>query len=213
MAVPYFAARENVGERPESEIRFYSAHPRNYLAAHPQNVMFGRTTFRLGAQERELFMGFVVPLIALIGLWPPLSAARIAYGSGLLLAFDVSLGFNGFPYPWLHDYVLPYRGLRVPARMAMVVGLALAILAGYGVRGWRRRWQPPVGAVVRRAALGVARISFGADAQDDLDNRAPIYAALPRTRRTSCSSSRWCGPTSRSSQPTCTSRRSTGTRS
>jgi hypothetical protein len=35
-------------------------------------------------------------------------------------------------YPWLHAYVLPYRGLRVPARMAMVVGLDLAILAGYG---------------------------------------------------------------------------------
>jgi len=132
MAVPYFAARENVGERPEHEVRFYSATPRNYLAAHTQNVLFGRLTSHLGGQERELFMGFVVPLIALVGLWPPLSAARIAYALGLLLAFDVSLGFNGMLYPWLHDYVLPYRGLRVPARMAMVVGLALAILAGYG---------------------------------------------------------------------------------
>jgi hypothetical protein len=132
MSVPYFSARENVGERPESEIRFYSATPRNYLAAHPQNVLFGPHTSSLGGQERELFMGFFVPLIALVGLWPPLSAARIAYALGLVLAFDVSLGFNGMLYPWLHEYVLPYRGLRVPARMAMVVGLGLAILAGYG---------------------------------------------------------------------------------
>ena len=133
MAVPYFAARASVGERPESEIRFYSATPQNYLAAHTQNVMFGPSTARLGAQERELFTGFAVPLIALIALWPPLSSARIAYALGLVLAFDVSLGFNGMSYPWLHSYFLPYRGLRVPARMAIVVGLALAILAGYGM--------------------------------------------------------------------------------
>jgi hypothetical protein len=132
MAIPYFAARSSVGERPEFEIRFYSAQPINYLAAHQQNVVFGRSTARFGSQERELFMGFFVPLLALVGLWRPLSASRIAYLAGLLLAFDLSLGYNGALYPLLHDYVLPYRGLRVPARMGMVVGLALAVLAGYG---------------------------------------------------------------------------------
>ncbi len=182
MAVPYFAARENVGERPESEIRFYSALPRNYLAAHPQNVMFGRTTFRLGAQERELFMGFVVPLIALIGLWPPLSAARIAYGFGLVVAFDVSLGFNGFLYPWLHEYVLPYRGLRVPARMAMVVGLALAILAGYGVQRLattvrnRQSWAVLFAALSLGVALEYRSVPM---LRTIWTTAPPIYAALP----------------------------------
>jgi hypothetical protein len=90
-------------------------------------------TSHWGKQERELFMGIVVPLVALVGLWPPLSAARLGYGLGLLFAFDLSLGFNGISYPLLHAYVLPYRGLRVPARMAIVVGLCLAILVGYGV--------------------------------------------------------------------------------
>ena len=132
MAIPYFAARQNVGERPESEIRFYSAVPGDYLLAHRQNVLVGPQTWRQGKQERELFMGFLVPLIALVGLWPPLSAARIGYALGFLLALDISFGYNGMVYPWLHEYVLPYRGLRVPARMAMVVGLGLAIFAGYG---------------------------------------------------------------------------------
>jgi hypothetical protein len=182
MAVPYFAARENVGERPESEIRFYSAVPRNYLAAHPQNVMFGRTTFRLGAQERELFMGFVVPLIVLIGLWPPLSAARIAYGLGLLVAFDVSLGFNGFLYPWLHEHVLPYRGLRVPARMAMVVGFALAILAGYGVQRLatlvrnRNSWAVLFAALSLGVALEYRSVPM---LRTIWTTAPPIYAALP----------------------------------
>jgi hypothetical protein len=133
MAVPYFAARASVGERPVSEIEFYSATPRNYLAAHHRNVMFGRSTSQWGGQERELFMGVVVPLIALVGLWPPLSAARIAYALGLVVAFDISLGFNGMLYPWLHAYVLPYRGLRVPARMAMIVGMSLSVLVGFGM--------------------------------------------------------------------------------
>ena len=131
--LPYLAVRHNVGERTVSEITFYSATAQNYLAAHPQNVVFGSLTPRLGGQERELFTGFLVPLVALIGLWPPLSATRIAYALGLIVAFEVSLGYNGLLYPWLHDYVLPYRGLRVPARMAMVVGFGLAVLAGFGV--------------------------------------------------------------------------------
>ena len=90
--LPYLAVRHNVGERTVEEIKFYSATAQNYLAAHPQNVVFGSLTSHLGGQERELFMGFLVPLVALVGLWPPLSATRIAYALGLILAFEVSLG-------------------------------------------------------------------------------------------------------------------------
>jgi hypothetical protein len=182
MAAPYFAARENVGERPEAEIRFYSATARNYLAAHPQNVLFGKRTAHLGGQERELFMGFAVPLIALVALWPPLSAARIAYALGLVLAFEVSLGFNGMLYPWLHEHVLPYRGLRVPARMAMVVGLGLAILAGFGaarissvVRG--RRATAAVGICL---ALAVAAEYYSVPMLKSVSASPPaIYDVLP----------------------------------
>jgi hypothetical protein len=132
-AVPYFQARRSLGDRPVSEIQFYSATPQNYMGAHARNALFGPITTAWGGQERELFEGLAVPLIALVGLWPPLSAARIGYTLGLLLAFEASLGLNGVLYPWLHEHVLPYRGLRVPARMAMIVGLTLAILGGYGV--------------------------------------------------------------------------------
>ena len=103
MAMPYMAARASVGERPVNEIEFYSATARNYLAAHPRNVMFGGLTPQWGGQERELFMGIVVPLLALVGLWAPLSAVRIAYVLGLVVAFEISLGFNGVLHPWLHE--------------------------------------------------------------------------------------------------------------
>jgi len=132
-AVPYFEARRTVGERPVQEIEFYSATPINYLAAHHRNTLFGKATAGWGGQERELFQGIAVPLIALIGLWPPLSRVRFAYAVALGLAFEISLGLNGALFPWLHEHVLPYRGLRVPARMGIFVGLSLAVLAGYGV--------------------------------------------------------------------------------
>ncbi len=132
-AIPYFEARQTVGERPLEEIKFYSATPINYLAAHPRNALIGTKTAGWGGQERELFQGLVVPLIALIGLWPPLSRARLGYAIAMALAFEISLGFNGVSFPWLHAYVLPYRGLRVPARMAILVGMSLAVFVGYGV--------------------------------------------------------------------------------
>jgi hypothetical protein len=130
--VPYFSAREAVGERRTEEIEIYSATPQNYLAAPYWNERFGLETHKRGGPERELFQGFAAPIVAVVGLWPPLSAARIAYALGLITAFETSLGYNGLAYPWLHEYVLPYRGLRVPSRMSIVVGLSLAILVGFG---------------------------------------------------------------------------------
>lgn len=182
MALPYFEARHAVGERPTPEIEFYSATPRNYLAAHPSNVVFGTATAAWGGQERELFMGIVVPLLAFVGLWPSLSAARIAYAMGFVVAFDISLGFNGVSYPWLHEYVLPYRGLRVPARMAMVVGLALTILAGYGMARICRSIRNRTASMAVVLAL-TAIVSLEYRSRPPLKkiwtSPPPIYNALP----------------------------------
>ncbi len=152
-ARPYLAARRAVGERPASEVEFYSATPGNYLVAHQRNALFGPLSAGRGEQERELFMGIAVPLLAVAGLWPPVSAARAGYAVALALAFELSLGFNGIGYAWFRDLVLPYRGLRVPARMAMLVGLSLAILAGYGVAQICRRWKTRTARALAVAAI------------------------------------------------------------
>jgi hypothetical protein len=96
------------------------------------NAVYGKVFARFMQPERQLFPGFVAVALAIVGLWPPLSTTRLAYGLGLLLAFDVSLGFNGLVYRALYDYFLPFRALRIPARMGMMVGFSLAVLAGYG---------------------------------------------------------------------------------
>lgn len=129
----YLAAREVVGERDRAAVADSSATWRNYLAPPELNAVYGKVFARFMQPERRLFPGFVAVALAIVGLWPPLNAIRLAYGLGLLLAFDVSLGFNGLLYPALYDYFLPFKALRAPARMGLMVGFSLAVLAGHGV--------------------------------------------------------------------------------
>jgi hypothetical protein len=147
----YLAAREVVGERGREDVAESSATWRNYLAPPELNAVYGKVFARFMQPERRLFPGFVAVALAIVGLWPPLNAIRLAYGLGLLLAFDVSLGFNGLLYPALYDYFLPFKALRVPARMGLMVGFSLAILAGYGVARIAGRLRP---GWARRAVVG-----------------------------------------------------------
>jgi len=145
LARAYLDARQVMGgERRPAEVAEGSAHWWNYLAPPEANAVYGEIFHRFAEPERRLFPGFVAVALALVGVWPRRredSASSIhrfayspvlAYALGLLLAFDLSLGLNGFSYRLLYDYVAPFRGLRVPARMGLMVGLSLAVLAGYG---------------------------------------------------------------------------------
>jgi hypothetical protein len=142
----YLGARRVVGERGLQEVMDGSALPRNYLAPPEVNLLYGDAFARFMDPERRLFPGFLAVALALVALWPPLSATRVAYALGLVVAFDVSLGFNGVLYRALYDYFLPFRALRIPARMGIMVVFSLAVLGGYGaariggiVRSSRRR--------------------------------------------------------------------------
>jgi hypothetical protein len=154
----YLGARKVVGERGRQEVMDGSAKLRNYLGPAEANLLYGKVLARFMDGERRLFPGFVAIALALIALVPTASkhenaktrkheneilgfrgfgfrafVPRLAYALGLLLALDVSLGFNGFTYRVLYDYFLPIRALRVPARMGLFVGFSLAVLAGYGI--------------------------------------------------------------------------------
>ena len=138
----YLAARKVVGERGRDEVAQNSATWRNYLAPPEANAVYGRVFARFMDPERRLFPGFVAVALAIVGLWPRtrrgtkekhyVRSVPFAYALGLLLAFDVSLGFNGLIYRGLYDYFLPFKALRIPARMGLMVGFSLAVLAGYG---------------------------------------------------------------------------------
>jgi hypothetical protein len=126
----------------------------------------------------------VVPLLALVGVWPPLSRARLAYVIGAALAFEISLGYNGFVYPWLHELVFPYRGLRVPARMAILVGFSLAVLSGFGVaRIWQAMPTRRMAIAASLIAASLVIIEYRVTLPLKYIDLAPppIYASIPET--------------------------------
>jgi hypothetical protein len=144
---------------------------RNYLAPPEENLLYGDVFHRFTDNERRLFPGFVAVALALVGVWPRnpqvpkssnpqiLKSQTLAYALGLLLAFDVSLGFNGFSYRVLYDYVIPFRALRVPARMGLMVGFSLAVLAGYGVARLAGRMPSPSARRALVAVLGLLMLA------------------------------------------------------
>lgn len=153
VARAYLSARSRVGERGVQEIVDNSATWRNYFAAPAPNVVYGGFTAPFVQPERALFPGIVAMILSLVAIWPRrhedttsthgerfvtswlrrnVTTPQFAYALGLLFSFDLSLGSNGFTYRLLYDYLLPFRALRAPARMGMMAGFSLAVLAGYG---------------------------------------------------------------------------------
>ena len=129
-SIPYRAASTHVGVRAIHEVRTYSAQPRDYLVATPTNHLYGSSE---GAPERRLFPGLLPLILALVGLvLLESSTTAVAYLVGLVVAFELSLGANGYVYPVLYEHVEVLRGLRVPARASAFVLLFLGILAARG---------------------------------------------------------------------------------
>jgi hypothetical protein len=154
----YLGAHKVVGERPRDEIELNgSAHITDYLGAPDTSVLYGTLLKSFGRGERKLFPGFLAIVLSVLGVstigtrgTPGTRGTVIAaYLLGLLMAFDISLGFNGFTFPLLYEHTLPFRGLRIPARSGLVVGFALAVLAGFGAARIRdARWLTLVAAVL-----------------------------------------------------------------
>lgn len=155
LGMAYLNARKVVGERGPQEVIDGSATLTSYLSPGEDNALYGRVFARFIQPERQLFLGFVAMALAAAALWPPVSATRIAYALGALVAFDVSLGFNGLSYRLFYDYVLPFHALRVPARMGLFVGFSVAVLAGFGIARLTSHLTLPA---QRRTAFGVVAI-------------------------------------------------------
>jgi hypothetical protein len=139
VAVEFVRNRPVFSERPIEAVDFYSARAVDYLKPHISSRWYGGWS-EDGFVERQLFPGLVVVALAFIALWPPVKAARIGYAAAMVVAFDGSLGVHGIIFPLLRDYVGPFRGLRVPARFSILVGLTLAILAGFAAKRILERW-------------------------------------------------------------------------
>jgi len=151
----YALNRMTLGERLESDILLYSATLRNYLATTSANVMHGGWSAHFGQSERFLFPGVLAIALAGLGLYAIDRRRMTLVGVGVI-GFVISLGLNTPFYQLLRALVLPYRGLRAPARASILVFLALGALGAYGwtrvMRG-RSKSVTTVATVVMAAAL------------------------------------------------------------
>jgi hypothetical protein len=150
--LPYVSSSKTVGTRREQDIQDWSPTLIHYAATTPANWIYGRFTGGLGHMEATMFPGAIALALAVVGVWPPFSRRRLAYAVLTIVAFDMSLGFNGLTYRLAYSFMWPYQGLRVPARMFVVVSAALAVLSAEGfVRIWRTARSSGL-----RTAMGVA---------------------------------------------------------
>jgi hypothetical protein len=126
---PNWIGRSAVGERQDREIQTFSAFPRDYLTASRRSAVYRMRLHEREEGERELFPGFVTPLLGAAALIPPIGPVVVPALVAVAVSVDASFGVNGFVYPWL-ERVPGFRAFRVPARFRAIAGLYLAILAG-----------------------------------------------------------------------------------
>lgn len=163
------------GTRSESIVRDYSARPLDWLQPNTRSRWYRDVHVVKREGERELFPNVTPMVLAGAGLLPPLTPTRLALLVGGLFAFDGSLGFNGHWYPVAYEHLSPMKSMRVPARLAILVHLSLALLAGVGAGRLVDRVRSPSG---RQAALGIISIVFVVEAMPDL-RLVPLWREPP----------------------------------
>jgi hypothetical protein len=158
----YRQSEKIVGMRPQWEVAQFSAEPQSYLVSPSYNRLYGWTFEKWvspkAVDETQLFPGICAIVLAAIGLWPPFTRVKVAYLIAMLLAFDLSLGFNGLLYR-LVFYLPVFQGLRATARFSVFVQLGLALFAAYGFSRLLQRTLPSRALTVTLVA-GVAGILF-----------------------------------------------------
>ena len=126
-----------------------------------------------GNGERQLFHGFAVIIFAVAGVCTVASRNRdegsadtrrravLAYGLIAALALWLSIGPGPWrPYGLLFRFVPGFNGMRVPARLASVMILGLAVLAGAGFT-WLFDRLPRRRAALAAIAVGAAIVFEG----------------------------------------------------
>ena len=179
VAVQFTRNLATFSERPTGEVEYYSATAVDYLKPHFRSRLYGSWSAN-GFPERQLFPGVVVLALAVVALWPPVRAVRLGYAVAMAVAIDGSLGMHGVIFPWLRDYGGPFRGLRVPARFSVLVGLALAVLAGFAAARILERWPRwRVAIVGALTALVIADPLPRLELEQVWHEPPPIYTGLP----------------------------------
>ena len=164
-AVLWFAgAYTHLSGNSLAEVMGNSADVASYLVP-PENTSLGRwiaantsLTPRWIWGEQTLYAGMVALVLGTIGTWgwfrrPDRLTAAVAVAGGIALALSLGPGIAGH-MPFDYFATLPVMGLlRAPARMALLVMLALSVLVAVGAAYLRTRWHRPATVLLTVAAV------------------------------------------------------------
>ena len=202
IAHPYLYIADNfpAAKRSPHEVAAFSGPLKVFLIAPEENFIWGAATagFRDSVntwQEKTLFPGAVILVLAVLGLWSSSLPKRwrVGLGVGTLAILVLELGFREgggllWPYRVLYDVLPGWDAIRTPGRLATFSSLTLALLAAAGVEAairaaGRRRW-PAWTAIGIAGVLGLAIVTEGRSLPfDPFDNQAqpPVPLSGPST--------------------------------
>ena len=157
------------GGRSFAQVEHYSAELSDFL------------TRGVGAGiEEYVFLGWLTPLLALLGLWTIRRRRGLAWFLGLsaLLPCLLALGANLPLYEPLWRAVPPIRFARVPERLLPISCLAVAALVAYAVAFVlnQHKGRRAVGSRAPEVGVGVLLLLLA------LDLRVPVFGAVAPDR-------------------------------
>lgn len=145
-----------------AEARMWSSDWRSYLASSARAHAW---LLRLIGRWKDVdFPGFVAVVFAAASvplLWRSRDRQRELVALYLAIAFFffwTSFGPNAGLYTVLYHAVPVFSFMRAPSRFALLVELAVAILAAFGVQQWRARSRHPVAVGATVVVLAVAEL-------------------------------------------------------
>jgi hypothetical protein len=184
--------RQNVFDRSADDLVQYAARLSDYVKVFPGAWTWGGL-LGFGAAERQLFLGFAAMALAAIGV----ATARqpeprdgndlrggwarmvMTYALVTLAALWISMGPGPWrPYGLLFQLIPGFSGMRVPARMATIVDMGLAVLAAAGAARLLAR-LPKRAAVAVAVALGAVVLLEGQQ-HASIDPFPPVQSGLDR---------------------------------
>ena len=203
-ALPYERNRSHGFYRRYEDVIQFSAQPLDYLRPSAFNKVFYVDYLpRQERSERALFPGITVVLLAGLGLMvgprresPEKQASEkravwfffaglTAIGFLLSLGPELQVGGESYtlPYRYLYRYAPGFRGMRVPARISILVWLGLGVLSGMGLSKLLTRF-PRRQTVLGCALFGLALFEYQTYPLDRILAPAPptpeVYSWLGR---------------------------------
>ena len=159
IALPYFQVNRAFGlERSLDDAQIFSATPSTFLTVAPQNRFYANWLPHNNADA--LFPGFVVLILALVGLVNRRVRERWAWLAMVIFFALIAFGPASPLYRALHEYLPGLQGTRAPARFFVMGMLGLSVLAAFGLQFQAQKFSARVVTALSIGACVIIALEF-----------------------------------------------------